>query len=36
MVPVRFPADVLEDDDGRSVSSWIRRAVEHELHRAAG
>lgn len=37
MVPVRFPPDTLEkvraaaDADDRSVSSWIRRAVEHEL-----
>jgi len=36
-VPVRFPPDILErvraaaDVDDRSVSSWIRRAVEHEL-----
>lgn len=38
-VPVRFPADLLEqvkraaEADDRSVSSWIRRAVEHELYR---
>lgn len=38
MVPVRFPPELLEeirrraDADDRSVSSWIRRAVEHELH----
>lgn len=38
-VPVRFPADLLEKVRGaaaaedRSVSSWIRRAVEHELER---
>ena len=37
MVPVRFPPETLEevrrraDADDRSVSSWIRRAVEHEL-----
>ncbi|HUP71824.1 MAG TPA: YlcI/YnfO family protein [Acidimicrobiales bacterium] len=37
MVPVRFPPDVMNevrrraDEDDRSVSSWIRRAVEHEL-----
>jgi predicted HicB family RNase H-like nuclease len=37
LVPVRFPPGVLEevrrraDADDRSVSSWIRRAVEHEL-----
>ena len=40
-VPVRFPPEVLEkvkeraDADDRSVSSWIRRAVEHELNRTA-
>lgn len=38
MVPVRFPPELLEeirlraDADDRSISSWIRRAVEHELH----
>lgn len=37
LVPVRFPTDTLErvrrlaDADDRSVSSWIRRAVDHEL-----
>jgi len=37
MVPVRFPPETLEEvrrragADDRSVSSWIRRAVEHEL-----
>lgn len=42
MVPVRFPPDVLDEvrrragDDDRSVSGWIRRAVEHELERDAG
>jgi hypothetical protein len=42
MVPVRFPPDTLAairqraDDEDRSVSSWIRRAVEHELAVAAG
>ena len=41
MVPVRFPPDVLDKvrrragDDDRSISSWIRRAVEHELERDA-
>jgi predicted HicB family RNase H-like nuclease len=41
-VPVRFPEDLLTrikeeaDADDRSVSSWIRRAVEHELERNAG
>lgn len=40
-VPVRFPADVLAEvkraaaADDRSVSSWIRRAVERELSRPA-
>lgn len=38
-VPVRFPEDVLQQvrhraaADDRSVSNWIRRAVEHELAR---
>lgn len=42
IVPVRFPEDTLEavraraEADDRSVSSWIRRAVEHELERDAG
>jgi predicted HicB family RNase H-like nuclease len=37
LVPVRFPPETLErlraaaDADDRSVSSWIRQAVEHEL-----
>ncbi|QWT25370.1 ribbon-helix-helix domain-containing protein [Subtercola sp. PAMC28395] len=40
-VPVRFPDDLLQrvrekaEADDRSVSSWIRRAVEHELDRNA-
>nr|WP_279537352.1 YlcI/YnfO family protein [Dermacoccus sp. NHGro5] len=40
-VPVRFPAELLEEvksaaqADDRSVSAWIRRAVEHELRRSA-
>jgi predicted HicB family RNase H-like nuclease len=40
-VPVRFPDELLArvreeaDADDRSVSSWIRRAVEHELERSA-
>lgn len=40
-VPIRLPADVLEEvrkraeADDRSISSWVRRAVEHELHRPA-
>ncbi len=39
-VPVRLPPDVLEavrqraQADDRSVSSWVRRAVEHELNRS--
>lgn len=38
-VPVRFPEELLArvkaeaEKDDRSVSSWIRRAVEHELDR---
>ena len=42
MVPVRFPPEVLEqvrrsaEADDRSVSSWIRRAVEHELEQHTG
>lgn len=46
MVPVRFPPEMLAavrqraDDEDRSVSNWIRRAVEQELTgsgpRAAG
>jgi len=41
VVPVRFPAAVLEeirhraDAADRSLSAWIRRAVEHELRRSA-
>lgn len=40
-IPVRFSPELLEEirrraaDDDRSVSSWIRRAVEHELRRPA-
>ncbi len=40
-IPVRFPADLLEEvkkraeADDRSVSAWIRRAVEHEITRSA-
>lgn len=40
-VPVRFPPELLNqarraaDADDRSLSSWIRRAVEHELGRSA-
>jgi len=42
MVPVRFPPETLEEvrrragADDRSVSSWIRRAVEHELEQQTG
>jgi len=41
-VPVRFPEELLSEirnraaADDRSVSNWIRRAVEHELDREAG
>ncbi len=41
-VPVRFPPEILEevrrraDADDRSVSSWIRQAVDHELRTQAG
>ena len=37
IVPVRFPPELLDEirrraeADDRSLSSWIRRAVEHEL-----
>lgn len=40
-VPVRLPLPVLEQvrerarADDRSVSSWVRRAIEHELNRPA-
>ena len=40
-VPVRFPEELLSEirsraaADDRSVSNWIRRAVEHELARGA-
>jgi hypothetical protein len=42
MVPVRFSLETLEevrrraDADDRSVSSWIRRAVERELEQQPG
>jgi hypothetical protein len=42
MVPVRFPPETLEEvrrlagADDRSVSSGIRRGVEHELNQQAG
>lgn len=41
LVPVRFPPDLLAEvrrraeADDRSVSSWIRQAVEHELRQQA-
>ena len=41
-IPVRLPDDVRREvdahaaADGRSLSSWIRRAVEHELARDDG
>ncbi len=41
IVPVRFPPELLAeirrraDADDRSLSSWIRHAVEHELRDAA-
>lgn len=40
-VPARFPTELLDEvkraaaADDRSVSAWIRRAVEHELSRTA-
>jgi len=40
-IPVRFPPEMLTevkrraDADDRSVSAWIRRAVEHELNKPA-
>ena len=36
-IPVRLPPELLErvrkaaEDDDRSMSAWIRRAIEHEL-----
>ena len=42
LVPVRFPPETLKEirlragEDDRSVSSWIRRAVEHELREGTG
>jgi hypothetical protein len=42
VVPVRFQPETLKqirsraEADDRSVSSWIRRAVEHELEQRAG
>ncbi len=41
MVPVRFPPELLDEirqraeADDRSLSSWIRRAAEHELTNTA-
>lgn len=40
-IPVRFPEATMDEirkraeADDRSVSAWIRRAVEHELNRSA-
>ena len=40
-IPVRFPPELVEEirrratEEDRSVSSWIRRVVEHELQRPA-
>jgi hypothetical protein len=42
MVPVRFDPETLDalrqaaEAEDRSVSNWIRRAVEHELGQRAG
>ncbi|MGH9291614.1 MAG: CopG family transcriptional regulator [Acidimicrobiales bacterium] len=42
LVPVRFAPETLEEirrragEDDRSVSSWVRRAVEHELEEGSG
>jgi hypothetical protein len=42
LVPVRFDPETIDEvrrragDDDRSVSSWIRRAVEHELEERSG
>ena len=42
LVPVRFPPETLKEirqragEDDRSVSSWIRQAVEHELREGTG
>lgn len=42
LVPVRFPPETVEEirrragEDDRSVSGWIRRAVEHELQQGTG
>ncbi|HVT22125.1 MAG TPA: YlcI/YnfO family protein [Mycobacteriales bacterium] len=39
---MRFPPETLDEirrratEEDRSVSSWIRRAVEHELGKRAG
>jgi hypothetical protein len=41
VIPVRLPAEMLDEirrraeAEDRSVSSWIRRAVEHELRDSA-
>jgi predicted HicB family RNase H-like nuclease len=40
-LPIRLPAEMLDEvrrraaADDRSVSSWVRRAIEHELSRPA-
>lgn len=40
-LPIRLPAEMLEQvkrraaADDRSVSAWVRRAIEHELSRPA-
>ena len=40
-LPIRLPSEMLEEvrrralADDRSVSSWVRRAIEHELTRPA-
>ncbi|MGH9300567.1 MAG: CopG family transcriptional regulator [Acidimicrobiales bacterium] len=42
VVPVRFAPEVLDEirrragDDDRSVSSWIRRAIDQELGQRSG
>ena len=42
LVPVRFPPETIDevrrlaDAEDRSVSSWIRLAVQHELESRAG
>ena len=42
VIPVRFSPETIDEirrlaeADDRSVSSWIRRAVEHEIEQPAG